>query len=662
VFRILTLGGLTVESTERPAPMLQARLQGLGLLARLAVAGERGVSRDKLVGYFWPEKDERSALHSLSQALHRVKTELGSDTLVAGTRILRLDPEQISSDATDLTAAHANGDDARTVDLYSGPFLDGIFFNGAPEFERWIEETRQRFADYYAGALRRLAAAATREGDHASAARWRKQLLATDPLDGRLAFDLVQALAAADDLAGAQREARLHQALVRAELQTEPDPRISEFLDRHERGNINGTRPPVARVVSSRGPPADVDVLTADELCARARQFFLTLTELGIVDGIRYARRAIELEPQNAQAHVTLGWLFVILSQATRTGNAREQGAMHARRAAELDPDLVDVPLALAWIGQLNEDFEDADSHACRAVAMQPTYPMAHYILGWVRLNYALRRGCWNKCFDSVESLSRALEMNARDPHSLMGLASMYMLDGAYDAAQRALDRLVDMELAPVGDIRMIGGFTMRGLLRIRRGEWDQARDDLQHAIADYSNAPQIFTPYVLALTQCAMGDLERRVGRYDEAVACYVRALAQLDRMPELIGAGYLAVRLETRLAVSFRRLFMLPETERHARNATRLTATRSTYCFNFCWGVSEPEMHYDWAVYHAACGDRAAMLNELRAATDHGWREFTLLDHEPAFASYHGDPEVAALRERASNRPSLPSFQHVG
>lgn len=662
MFRILTLGGLTVESAERPGPILQARLQGLGLLARLAVAGERGVSRDKLVGYFWPDKDERSALHSLSQALHRVKTELGSDTLVTGTRILHLDPNQISSDVGDLMAAHAAAGDARVVMLYSGPFLDGIFFTGAPEFERWIEETRQRLAGYYAGALHRLAAAASRDGDHVSAARWRRQLLATDPLDSRLALDLVHALTAADDLSAAQREARLHQALVRAELQTEPDARIAEFLDRHERGHSNGSRPPVARIVSSRDPPADVDFLTADELCARGRQCFLTFTEPGILEGIRYARRAIELEPRNAQPHVTLGWLFVILSQATRTGNPREQGATHTRRAAELDPDLVDVPLAFAWIAQLNEDFEEAESCARRAVAMQPEYPFAHYILGWVCLNYGLRRRCWDKCFDSAESLARAIELNARDPHSLMALAAMYMLDGQYDWAQRALDRAVDMEMAPADDIRMIAGLTLRGLLGIRRGAWEQARDDLQHAIADYSNAPQIFAPYVLALTQGGMGDLERRVGRYDEAVACYVRALAQLDRMPELIGAGYLAVKLETRLAIAFRRLYMWPETERHARNASRLTATRSTYCFNWCWGVSEAEMHYDWAVYHAACGDRGAMLDELRAATDHGWREFMLLDREPAFASCHGDPEVAALRERASRRRPLPVFQHVG
>ena len=110
MLRILTLGGLTVESSERPTQVPQARLQGLGLLARLAVAGERGVSRDKLVGCFWPEKDERSALHSLSQALHRLRADLGSDGILVGTRILRLDPKEVSSDVGDLEEATRAGD------------------------------------------------------------------------------------------------------------------------------------------------------------------------------------------------------------------------------------------------------------------------------------------------------------------------------------------------------------------------------------------------------------------------------------------------------------------------------------------------------------------------------------------------------------------------
>src|SRR5215207_4406142 len=130
MLRLLTLGGLALESDGALAGA-QLRPQGLALLARIAVAGRHGVSREKLVGCFWPDKDERSALHSLSQALYRLRGELRTGPLVAGTRFLRLDPRLVSADVADFEEAHRAHDAARMVGLYAGSFLDGGFFTGA---------------------------------------------------------------------------------------------------------------------------------------------------------------------------------------------------------------------------------------------------------------------------------------------------------------------------------------------------------------------------------------------------------------------------------------------------------------------------------------------------------------------------------------------------
>lgn len=233
MLRVLTLGGLAIECPERPLATTHARLQGLGLLARLATAGERGVSRQKLVGCFWPDKPEQAALHSLSQALHRLRAELGIGELVVGTRILRLDPAQVTSDVADLDEAHRANDLDRVAALYAGPFLDGIYFHDAPELERWIESERRRLSVIHATALRELARKAAAAGDHECASRWWQRVLAEDPLDGGVASELVHSLAAAGDEARALREARTHELLVRNELGIEPDGCIRSFLDRH---------------------------------------------------------------------------------------------------------------------------------------------------------------------------------------------------------------------------------------------------------------------------------------------------------------------------------------------------------------------------------------------------------------------------------------------
>lgn len=201
-----------------------------------------------------------------------------------------------------------------------------------------------------------------------------------------------------------------------------------------------------------------------------------------------------------------------------------------------------------------------------------------------------------------------------------------------------------------------IGALTLDGLAELHAGRPATARERLTAADTSYAGAPQIYAPYVEALTCCALGDLERLDGRYDEALSCYVRARAALETNPALIGSGYLAVRVETRLAGVYRRLRMRREESTHAREAAMLTSTRERYCFNWCWGASEPELHYDWAIYHALCGDVDAAIDALRQATAHGWRELSQLATEPAFAVYGDHPALVQVVEEHSGRPPLP------
>lgn len=655
MFRILMLGGLRLEPSERTGVEAHVRLQGLALLARLAVAGERGVSREKLVGCFWPEKDERSALHSLSQALHRLRAELAGDAPFLGTRILRLNPAHFSSDVADFEQADRRGNHESAVALYGGPFLDGIFLGGAPEFERWAEQERRRLAERYVAMLRRMANDAAAIGDHECAIEWRRRLLAIDPLDGHTALGLAQSLLAIGDEAGARREAQLHQTLVRAELHRDPDSRITSLIaSLPARGAARAEMPAATECRELR-------TLTADELCARARQAFFTFAEDALLRGIRYGERAIQLSPRHAQAHATLGWLYILLSQATRNGNPRARGLAYVRRAGELDPRLPDVSLALAWIAQLDERFEEAEAQARIGISLDPTFPFAYYILGWSLLNYGVRTGRWDKRVESVAAFATALRAYPRDAHSLLGLSWLYVHSGQYEVARCLLERAAAFEATPAGEIPMIAAATLLGVVHTRRNDREAARDLLEEAATRYANAPQIFVPYVMALTHAARGDLERFAGRYDEAVADYSRARALLDRRPELIGAGYLAVRLETRLAGSFRRLRMRPEEERHAGAASRLTASRDEYSFNWCWGVSEAELHYDWAVYHAMCAERAPMLLSLGSAIERGWREPELLSLEPAFAPFAMDSGFDEVRRRAAALPPLPVVEDL-
>src|SRR4029077_8864357 len=193
-WQLRTLGGLTLLRDGVAVTGAPAQRRRLALLSILAVAGETGCSRDKLQAMLWPESETESARHALSQLLFLVKRDLQDGELFTSGAELRLNPLELSCDASELERHIVAGDDAAAVALYRGPFLDGFHLRAAPEFERWQEDQRDRLAKTYAQALERLAAADESRGDFVGALGNRRRLAATDPLNTRLALALIRSL------------------------------------------------------------------------------------------------------------------------------------------------------------------------------------------------------------------------------------------------------------------------------------------------------------------------------------------------------------------------------------------------------------------------------------------------------------------------------------
>ena len=221
--RLRTLGGLAVERNPPLGPGAAAQRRPLALLALLAAASERGVSRDKLLACLWPESSQEKARHLLTQTLYALRRDLHAQGLFLGSNELKLNPRVLSTDVQEFEAALTQGELERAVALYHGPFLDGFFLSGAPEFERWTDGERARLAQCLGRACEALATAATARGDHPAAVEWCRRLTALDPLNSRYALGLVKALAATGDRAGALRYARTHADLLRTELGAAPD-------------------------------------------------------------------------------------------------------------------------------------------------------------------------------------------------------------------------------------------------------------------------------------------------------------------------------------------------------------------------------------------------------------------------------------------------------
>jgi DNA-binding SARP family transcriptional activator len=230
MLHLRVFGGVSLSSGDAPLTGAATQRRRLALLALLAVAGERGVSRDKLVAYLWPESDAERARHVLNQLVYAQRKHLDVQHLFLGQKTLRLNRDVIWTDVGAFETALGDGALEEAVQHYAGPFLDGFFVRDAPEFERWVDRERTRLARRCTDALARLAEQAIAAGDRDGAVGWRRRAAELDPLDTSRTVSLVRALSAAGNRPEALRVARRHEADLRQELGVAPPPELTSLI------------------------------------------------------------------------------------------------------------------------------------------------------------------------------------------------------------------------------------------------------------------------------------------------------------------------------------------------------------------------------------------------------------------------------------------------
>jgi serine/threonine-protein kinase len=104
-----TFGRLAVTAEGQPLAGAAAQPRRLALLAMLACAGDRGLTREKLLAFFWPDADEERGRRGLSQALYALRQDLGNEEVILGSRDLRLNADVLRSDVADFAAAASGG-------------------------------------------------------------------------------------------------------------------------------------------------------------------------------------------------------------------------------------------------------------------------------------------------------------------------------------------------------------------------------------------------------------------------------------------------------------------------------------------------------------------------------------------------------------------------
>ena len=249
MIRLRTLGALDLRSSQGQElrPVL-AQPRRAALLVYLALAAPRGPHRrDTLLALFWPEHDADHARNALSQAIHFLRRSLGGEALVASNgEGIGLEWKDFWCDAIAFEEALETDRLSEALDLYRGDLLEGFHVADAPDFEQWLDAERARLAERYAKAVEAVADERERARDHEGAVRLWRRRASRDPYNSRVALRLMRAQAAGGDPAGAVQHARVHETLLREELNVAPDPEIAALVMQLQSAKLEGA--PAARI------------------------------------------------------------------------------------------------------------------------------------------------------------------------------------------------------------------------------------------------------------------------------------------------------------------------------------------------------------------------------------------------------------------------------
>jgi DNA-binding SARP family transcriptional activator/TolB-like protein len=203
------------------------------ILACLALADDREVSRERLVGLLWSEVETDKARASLRQAIHELRDALaiaGFDGLETEKHAIRLRDCHIATDVTDIVAAASNGE-ADPLILGRTNILDDFLApleSVDPAFQAWVTARRRFFED--ALTARYESALARDQLPTVQRERLARALCAVDPTNEVGVRHVMAARFDQGDTAGALNMYKGLWDLLSDEYDTEPSRQTQDLL------------------------------------------------------------------------------------------------------------------------------------------------------------------------------------------------------------------------------------------------------------------------------------------------------------------------------------------------------------------------------------------------------------------------------------------------
>ncbi len=238
-----------------------------------------------------------------------------------------------------------------------------------------------------------------------------------------------------------------------------------------------GLQIPVTSSAAKRISERETSSLAAYRAATEGRLKLETLDPAVVPAAIVDFERALALDSNYAMAHVGLAHARFWVFQASRARNRPAREALdaaigHARRAVEIDPELAEAHAALAFFLAFADRHKEALAAGRLAVAIEPA--------NW-RHQFRLGMAAWGS--ERIGALDAVLASYPRMAFAHFGTAMVYVARGDLRRAEETLEAGLASE-GMTDRFPANGLHWMLGLIRLRQGDRTRARFSFDRELA----------------------------------------------------------------------------------------------------------------------------------------------------------------------------------
>jgi DNA-binding SARP family transcriptional activator len=438
--RVALLGPVSLTGPKGVSLRRASQQRRIALLALVATSPGETISRDRLLGFLWPDRDEAVARHLLADSIYVLRKTLGERAIAASGETLRLSPDLVWTDVAEFRRAIAEERWTDALQLYRGDFLDGFHVRNAADFDRWALAERDRLRAMAARAASTLADLLQEIGRPMEATAAAERALELAPSDEASFRNLVRLLIGTNNHARAHSVARTFIEYLAAELGVAPSAETTRLLQ-ELRALPNGEPIVVGASRASGDNQARKLDSATESLVMRGRHQWHQRTRGSMERAISYFTAAVERDPRAVEAWCGLADSWTVMGGRgyAPITTAIERAAAAADRALRLDDTVSATSASIGGLNILRRRWDDAESALRRSIALDPRNADAHHWLSMTLLSgFGLRE-------EAIREQSIAVTLNPVLPMLVGVLGWQRYLRGEYDLSRSNMEPAVDL-------------------------------------------------------------------------------------------------------------------------------------------------------------------------------------------------------------------------